>query len=100
SPVAPLDVMPIPYADLKVTDVTVAATALSGTLLDVTWTVLNDGIGRTDRSSWSGTVALSTSSDGSTPFCSIGFDHIGSLEKCGSYVRTAQVQLPNALSGP
>ena len=55
---AVLDLMPIPYADLRVTDVTVPATALSGTPLTVTWTVRNDGIGRTDLAAWSDTVTV------------------------------------------
>ncbi|MEX2646227.1 MAG: CARDB domain-containing protein, partial [Gaiellaceae bacterium] len=100
SPGAPLDLMPIPYADLRLLDVTVPETAQSGTLLSVTWTVRNDGIGRTDRESWADQVRISRNSDGSAFIVGAGFDHIGVLEAGGSYVRTGNVQLPNALSGP
>ena len=45
----PLDVMPIPYADLKLTERRRCRRPRSpAALLEVTWTVRNDGIGRTD----------------------------------------------------
>ena len=94
-----LDVMPIPYADLRLTDVTVPATALSGTPLMVTWTVRNDGIGRTDLGAWSDTITIARAADGTGVITNAGFDHIGVLEAGGSYVRTGAVLLPNALSG-
>src|SRR5207245_2032043 len=53
---APFDVMPIPYADLRVTSVTAPATGESGRALPVEWTVANQGIGPTDRAQWSDTV--------------------------------------------
>src|SRR6185503_17323213 len=96
---AALDVMPIPYADLRVEGLTVPATALSGNPLAVTWTVRNDGIGRTDFISWTDTVVIARASDGTGVVTSLGFDHIGVLEAGGSYVRTGNVLLPNGLSG-
>ena len=96
----PLDLMPIPYADLKLVDVTVPASAQSGNLLEVMWTVRNEGIGRTDRTSWSDQVTVARNPDGSDVIVSTSFDHIGVLEVGGSYQRSGSVLLPNTLSGP
>src|SRR3954452_4364038 len=97
---APLDVMPIPYADLRLVDVTAAAAAESGTPLAVTWTVRNDGIGRTNSTNWTDVVTIARNADGTGVVTTAAFDHLGILEPGGSYVRTGAVQLPSALSGP
>ena len=94
---APLDLMPIPYADLRLVDLAVPTAADSGTPLAVTWTVRNDGIGRTNTTGWSDVVTIARNADGSGVVTSAAFDHLGILEPGGSYVRTASVQLPNAL---
>ena len=96
---AQLDLMPFPYADLKLIDVSVPATAQSGGLLEVTWTVRNDGIGRTDLTNWSDTVTVARNPDGTNVITSAGFDHIGVLEVGGQYVRTGSVLLPNGFVG-
>ncbi|HEX7097138.1 MAG TPA: CARDB domain-containing protein, partial [Acidimicrobiales bacterium] len=93
------DVMPIPYADLQVTSVTAPASAESGGLLHVEWTVANLGIGPTDRAQWSDTVALSPNPDGSNSIANFSFDHIGVLAKDGSYTRAADLAVPNGIAG-
>nr|WP_309246834.1 CARDB domain-containing protein [Ramlibacter montanisoli] len=97
---APLDLMPIPFADLVLTDLVVPATAQSGQSLAVSWAVRNDGIARTDRTSWSDTVIVSRNPDGSDVVAIAGFDHIGVLAAGDRYERSGSVRLPDALSGP
>ncbi|HET9129437.1 MAG TPA: CARDB domain-containing protein, partial [Terriglobia bacterium] len=93
------DLMPFPYADLKMISVNAPATAQSGNLLTVTWVVRNDGIGRTDLTQWSDIVTLARNADGTNAVTSVAFDHIGVLEVGGQYERTASLTLPNTLSG-
>ena len=97
---APLDIMPIPYAELAVSGVSAPATAESGTLIPVTWTVTNNGIGQTNIAEWNDTVTLSTGSDGTGFITNQPFDHLGYLAPGGSYTRTGDVQVPNGLSVP
>ena len=52
----------------------------------MTWTVVNDGIGRTDRAQWTDVVPLATNPDGTGVVRSTVFDHIGVL---GAGGRTA-----------
>jgi len=93
------DVMPIPYADLQVTNVSAPASGQSGGALHVQWTVENRGIGPTDRAQWTDYLTLSTHADGSSPVASYSFDHIGVLAKDGSYARAADIAVPNGISG-
>ena len=61
----------------------------------------NDGIGRTDLTTWSDTVTIARNSDGTERHHQRPrFEHIGVLEAGGSYIRTGSVLLPNVLSGP
>jgi subtilase family serine protease len=93
------DVMPIPYADLQVTSLAVPATGRSGQALHVQWTVANLGIGPTDGASWGDIVTLAANADGSNAIAGYGFDHIGVLAPGGSYVRAADLTVPNGVSG-
>jgi hypothetical protein len=52
------DVMPVPYADLVIPNVTVPAAAHGGQPLTVSWTVENQGIGTTNIGDWIDTVYL------------------------------------------
>ncbi len=101
-----LDVMPIPYADLVVANVSVPVQGFDGQTMTVSWTVVNQGIGPTSVGEWDDVVYLATSPDGSNPIdgTEIDFDHIGFLapESSGngfSYVQTEQIAVPNGLSG-
>ncbi len=91
--------MTIPYADLRISAITVDPTAQSSGPLNVTWTVVNDGIGRTDRAQWTDTVQLATNPDGTGVVASFSFDHIGVLGAGGSYTRSADITVPNGVSG-
>src|SRR6185295_9974805 len=57
---APLDVIPFPYADLKIVELDAPAGGESGKPLTVTWTVRNDGIGSTNSIAWSDTLKLTS----------------------------------------
>ena len=48
------------FADLDLSNVASPASASSGQLIHLTWTVANNGIGPTDASSWSDRVVLSS----------------------------------------
>ncbi|HEY7119523.1 MAG TPA: CARDB domain-containing protein, partial [Tepidisphaeraceae bacterium] len=93
-------VVPIPYADLSVSNVTPDATGGSGQPLRVSWTVTNNGIGITNTASWADSVFLATDPAGNNIVTSLGsFDHKGRLAVGGSYSREALVTLPDGLTG-
>lgn len=52
--------MPIPYADLSVSQLTVDPSAQSGQPLHVAWRVTNQGIGPTNLATWGDTVSLAS----------------------------------------
>ncbi|MDR0673568.1 MAG: putative Ig domain-containing protein, partial [Zoogloeaceae bacterium] len=96
----PVDVMPIPYADLQVTFVEVEGEAASGKPLRVNWEVVNDGIGLTSAASWEDSVWLSRNPDGSDVLARLGStQHIGHLAVGNRYARTVEVTLPEGLEG-
>ncbi len=96
----PLDVMPIPYADLHVTALEVPAAGRSSAPLTVTWTVRNDGIGPTNTSNWSDLLRLTRDAAGVQTLATVAADHLGVLEVGGSYVRSASITVPDGYSGP
>ena len=94
------DVMPIPYADLVVSSIVDPQPAGSSLPINVTWTVTNQGIGLTSVPSWSDDLALASDPAGKNIIKDYGlFNHLGPVGPGGSYVRTAQVTLPEGLSG-
>ena len=94
------DVMPIPYADLVVSSIVDPQNAGSGLPVTVTWTVTNQGIGLTSVPNWDDDLALASDPAGKDVVEDFGlFDHLGPIGPGGSYVRTAQVVLPEGLSG-
>ncbi len=94
------DVMPIPYADLVVSSITVPQPASSGLPINVTWTITNQGIGLTSVPSWSDDLALASDPAGKNIIEDYGlFNHLGPIGPGGSYTRTGQVTLPNGLNG-
>ncbi|WP_013334633.1 CARDB domain-containing protein [Gloeothece verrucosa] len=96
----PFGVMPIPYSDLIVDSVNAPVSGNSGQAATVSWTVKNQGIGTTSSNSWSETLSLATDAAGQNIIANLGsFEHIGSLAVGGSYSRSAEVTLPNGLSG-
>src|SRR5262249_26738341 len=97
------DVVPIPYADLVVSSVVAPPQASSGQPLRVTWTVTNQSphaIGTTNLGEWSDAIALASDPAGNPIVAPVdGLDHAGALAIGGSYTHTADVVLPNGLSG-
>ena len=83
-----VDVMPIPYADLVVDTVQSPATAYSGTSLELTWTVRNQGIGLTNRGSWHDSVFLYSDAAGKHQVDDWWFDHLGQVPVGGTYTAT------------
>ncbi|WP_404783509.1 putative Ig domain-containing protein [Altericista sp. CCNU0014] len=96
----PLKVALRPYADLAVSSVAPDANASSGQPLTVSWSVTNQGIGTTDSSSWGDRLWLASDPAGQNRVAQLGsFEHIGTLAVGGSYNRSAEVILPNGISG-
>ncbi len=93
-----LDVMPQPYADLKVTSVVTDPTATSGETLAVSWTVINEGIGVTSSDNWVDRVELVSASG--TVAASAYYNHLGNLAVGATYSRTVDFVVPNGISGP
>jgi VCBS repeat-containing protein len=93
-----LDVMASPYADLIVSSVTADPTANSGGSLHVSWSVANQGIGVTNIQTWDDKVAL-VSSTGVT-VATYTFSHLGDVAPNGGYSRSADLAVPNGISGP
>ena len=91
--------MPIPYADLQIAALDVPATGDSGRSLQVSWTITNAGIGRTDTEEWADTLALTSNPDGTGMVWLGSFDHLGVLAPGTSYTRTVDLPVPNGLSG-
>ncbi len=95
----PTDIMPQPYADLVFTAMEAAPQADSGRPLRISYTVKNDGIGVTSTGSWSDTVVVARNPDGSGIVRAQQFTRTGALAAGDSYTRTAEVTLPNGISG-
>jgi len=94
------DAMLIPYADLVVTDLQVPQSGFSGQSLAVTWTVMNQGIGTTNKGRWTDRVWLTEDPSALAAHGGLGrFSHYGHLEVDGSYTRTGHVVLPDGLEG-
>ncbi|WP_346658742.1 Ig-like domain-containing protein [Bradyrhizobium sp. 143] len=93
----PLDVMPEPYADLVVSSISSSATAESGSKLNLTWTVTNQGIGITDTNAWQDSVTL-VDSTGKETLLALP-THFGAVANGSSYTTTAEITLPNGISG-
>lgn len=98
------------HADLRTTQVVTSPTAFSGDSIEVTWTVRNQGTGRTDVNEWWDTVFLSPDSVLSYTIPGTGtirifeqplarFRHVGALEADSSYSRSESLTLPESIQG-
>jgi hypothetical protein len=95
-----LDVMPILYADLVVTDIHAGAPIQSGQPIDVTWTVTNQGRGLTDLAEWHDVVSLATDPTGQDRVVEFEpFNHFGQLSPGERYERTGRVVVPDGMTG-
>ncbi|HND55912.1 MAG TPA: CARDB domain-containing protein, partial [Pirellulaceae bacterium] len=96
----PLDVMPLPYADLQVVSVAAAGTAASGRPLQVSWEVVNNGIGVTDTADWTDSLWLSRNRDGTDVVTTFGSArHLGQLAVGDRYTRSLDIVLPEGIAG-
>ncbi len=88
-----------PPPDLKTTVVAPAIT-FSGQPLDLSWTVTNDGDGRTASSAWTDSVYLSTNHQLDAADQLLGeFPHDGSLNPGDFYTVSGNVTLPIGIAG-
>jgi hypothetical protein len=98
-PAAMLEIAYKPYSDLVVDTVIAESTANTGQTLNVSWTVSNQGIATTDKTTWSDSVILATESDGSGLSEWLdSFDHMGALAVGSGYTRSVDVFLPYDLT--
>ncbi|RYD85586.1 MAG: APHP domain-containing protein, partial [Verrucomicrobiaceae bacterium] len=95
-----VSIAPKLYADLVVTSITAPVSGKSGQAVELTWTIKNQGIGITDIRTWADAVYLTTDPTGATGRQFLGlFSHSGVIGVDGTYTRTANVVLPNGISG-
>ena len=96
----PFDVMPIPYADLRVTNIAPNSEASSGQPLTVSWSVINEGIGLTSTNSWTDELYLASDPEGKNKVEDLGsFFSAGALAVGNSYTRTVDITLPEGIEG-
>ncbi|HUF10386.1 MAG TPA: CARDB domain-containing protein [Rhodothermales bacterium] len=90
-----------PPPDLIVTEVQGPPVTQSGELIDVSWTVLNQGPGATRVSSWVDIVYFSPTAefDSATAVVLGSFSHSGALAVDASYQGSGQVWIPDGLQG-
>lgn len=93
------EVMPIPYADLVVSNISAPATVGSGQTMTVLFTVTNQGIGLTSKQNWQDRLFLATDAAGTNRIAEFKLDHIGPIAAGNNYLRGAQVAVPNGYSG-
>ncbi|MGE3817844.1 MAG: putative Ig domain-containing protein, partial [Isosphaeraceae bacterium] len=102
----PVDVLPLPPADLVISDVVVPAQALDGSRIEVRYKVTNRGANPTDATNWTDTIWLTASKNRPDPRKQpfqdrllLQVPHTGGLAVDGSYEQTVTVTLPERLSG-
>jgi subtilase family serine protease len=97
---APINIELTPPADLKVTAITAPSAMFSGQSVSLSWTVINQGTGATDKSDWVDTVYMSSNQgiDGDDTVLGQIY-HKGSLDAGQSYSVTQNFTLPIGVSG-
>lgn len=97
---AAFEVRLTPPPDLIVSNVAHQDQAFSGTGFEVTWTVLNDGPGRTLETFWTDSVYLSADAEIDAGDILLGsLNHAGALDAGESYTTSLNVRLPIGVSG-
>lgn len=91
-----------PLPDLIVTDIQKPATIFSGQPTTINWSVKNQGQSNTLVNSWSDRVYLSqdTSLNPANAFTLATISHTGVLKIDSTYTASANVTIPNYISGP
>ncbi|MDH3460422.1 MAG: hypothetical protein OEM00_05480, partial [Burkholderiaceae bacterium] len=92
----PVQLSPSPDLKVKPDSVTVPTTAQEGAVVDVSWTVLNDGEARADGQ-WQDTVQLVDTLDNTVVLGNFTYDR--GLDAGKEYTRTEQVRLPSKIQG-
>ena len=100
-PTPGIQIQPQIPADLQVTSVTVPASAASGDLITVNYTVLNAGLGHTNAAYWRDDVVLSKDNVlGNADDVNLGsMYHANQLAPTGSYQGSGSFRLPIDLQG-
>ncbi len=100
SPNHPVDVTTRPYADLVVDDVSVPAIGRAGEVIEVAWTVRNQGIAVTETSSWTDNIYISNDPTGASGYRYVGgISHAGPLAVDSTYTQNLKVTIPRDVSG-
>ncbi|MCB0170919.1 MAG: Ig-like domain-containing protein, partial [Anaerolineae bacterium] len=101
NPSPPIAITLSPPADLEVTSVAVPGTAESGTRINVTWQVSNNGAGATFETNWQDRLYLTRSAIFTTTDATIlgTFNHSGALDAGDEYTVSQDLVLPNGISG-
>ncbi|MEL6104395.1 MAG: CARDB domain-containing protein, partial [Planctomycetota bacterium] len=93
----PITLLPAP--DLVVTDIIAPTEAEEGTLIDVAWTIQNDGVGEANGG-WLDRVYLQDAGDIDAPIIELGqYPFTGSVPAGQSYTRREAVRVPVESSG-
>ncbi|PSF25857.1 hypothetical protein C7H19_25215, partial [Aphanothece hegewaldii CCALA 016] len=104
----PLNVIGLPLADLVTENVTVPNQAFEGSTIPIRYTVINKGIGETDRDEWTDTIWLTRDKKRPSPVNAEGnledillaqITHSGSLQVGHSYEQIINVTLPEQVTG-
>jgi hypothetical protein len=88
-----------PSPDLQVADIRATPAASDGSLIDVTWTVENQGLG-TAAGTWSDLLVLRPVGNPAASSITLGyFNYSAPLEAGKHYTRTEQFRLPERITG-
>ena len=97
---APVTITLTPPPDLQVIAIQAPSNAVSGTSLNMSWTVTNAGPGVTAETDWADDVYLSPTNKVGTNAVLLGsFPHTGALASGQSYHSSASIPLPSSVSG-
>ncbi len=94
----PLEVQLSSSPDLQVTDIVAPESVEEGTLIDVSWTVANEGAGVAEGS-WVDRVVMQDAHNASAPLLRLGDFHYSQPLAAGlQYTRHEQVRVPNRVA--
>ena len=95
----PIEVQLSPFADLVLTDIVTPQSIEEGGLIDISWTVANEGAS-TAAGSWVDRVALQKAYDTSAPIIRLGdFKYQQPMPASTQYTRQEVVRLPKHIMG-
>ncbi len=99
--VVPIEIAPLPPADLQPTSLLVPSIAFSNAEIEVEWTVANTGVGNTNVANWIDRVYISPSEvlDLEEATELVAVNHSGVVSTGESYDMSTIVSVPQAISG-